>query len=126
MLRQLFFLLILILPLQMLAGRCTGSANCTACKNCSACKYCNEGGGTCGVCSGGNSSNQYTYPTSSQNSTNNNSPSSAYSPTPSTSTSNSNARSAPYSSTTGSSDGWKAGIAVTCLLLFVFYFLRRN
>jgi hypothetical protein len=37
------------------AGRCTGSAYCSACKNCSSCKHCNGGGGTCGVCSGGDS-----------------------------------------------------------------------
>lgn len=35
------------------AGRCTGKAACNACTNCSSCKYCNEGGGTCGKCSGG-------------------------------------------------------------------------
>jgi hypothetical protein len=50
---------------EVLAGRrCTGSSSCNACKNCEGCKYCNEGGGTCGVCSSGASSNEvYSAPT---------------------------------------------------------------
>ena len=35
------------------ARKCTGSANCKACTTCSSCKHCNSGGGTCGVCGGG-------------------------------------------------------------------------
>ncbi|WP_422104641.1 SH3 domain-containing protein [Winogradskyella sp.] len=38
-----------------LEGRgCKGSAYCTACKNCTGCKHCAKNGGTCGVCSSGN------------------------------------------------------------------------
>lgn len=33
---------------------CKGSAYCTACKNCTGCKHCAKNGGTCGVCSSGN------------------------------------------------------------------------
>jgi hypothetical protein len=42
-----------VLPIQVYAGKCTGSSNCNACRSCSSCKHCNEGGGTCGVCGGG-------------------------------------------------------------------------
>jgi hypothetical protein len=53
---KVFCLLVLLCQFHpTLAGRCTGSAYCSACKNCSACKHCNGGGGTCGVCGGGDS-----------------------------------------------------------------------
>lgn len=41
-------------------GRCTGSSYCTACANCSGCKHCAQNGGSCGVCSGGNSRSTFT------------------------------------------------------------------
>jgi hypothetical protein len=58
--RVLLLLPLLLMQLNLWAGRCTGSPYCTACSNCSSCKYCSVEGGTCGVCSGhnGNSRNK--------------------------------------------------------------------
>ncbi len=45
-----------LLPLNAVAGKCTGSSNCTACRSCTACQHCAVEGGSCGVCGGGEAS----------------------------------------------------------------------
>lgn len=53
-------LLFLLYHQNILAKRCTGSSNCTACSSCNFCKHCNGGGGSCGVCGGGDENNYTT------------------------------------------------------------------
>ena len=48
------FLCLSTICLSAQGRKCYGNSPCSACSTCNYCKHCNEGGGTCGVCSGSN------------------------------------------------------------------------